>query len=197
LAFTKRSLFITNIHQFANPNAERDNDNWRKAIYELRERDKGRVGSNHLGWQSTVPLRTVPKLTSLARFIMNCLDEVGRDEGVALDRFGFVVDGWANINGQGALNNFHNHPNTLLSGCYYIDTPANGGDIVFRDPRELAYVFQPPYATGPRAPVTGITPEPGMLIIFPAWLVHAVGSNMATTDRMSVAFNANVEPKRS
>ena len=195
MPLNKKTCFATNIYQFLNPSAAVDHAKWRTAIYELRNKDPGRVVSNHLGWQSSVPLQTIPQLDDLGRFIFQCINEVASDDDWALDKFSVVMEGWVNINGKAALNNFHNHPNTLLSGCYYLDTPPGSGDIVFRDPREVAYVFQPPYRNGNKTPVLTTTPQAGMLLVFPAWLLHAVAANMSDADRVSIAFNASVVPK--
>lgn len=195
MSFVKQPLFVTHVYQFMNPSAAADHEGWRKAVLELRERDRGRVVSNQLGWQSSVPLQTVPQLGGLGRLILSCLTEVGQEEGWALDRFNIIIEGWANINGKMALNNLHNHPNCLLSGCYYIDVPPDSGDILFRDPREAAYMYQPPYLGGSKPPMAPIKPQPGMLLIFPSWLLHAVGANLSDSERMSIAFNANVELK--
>lgn len=190
------ALFPTSLHQFVNPTAETDNATWRAAIRALREQDTGRTISNVRGWQSSRPLQTVPELTGLARFILQCLEKVADDEGWAMDRTALMMEGWANINGPGAMNNLHNHPNCLLSGTYYIDTPPAAGNIVFRDPRESAHIFQPPYRPErQRPPVQAVTPVPGMLIVFPSWLLHAVEPNASGEERMSVAFNAIAVPK--
>lgn len=198
MRIAKEALFATPIHRFVHPDAATDNPIWREALYQLRERDPGRTVSNVQGWQSSVPLQTVPALGGLARFTLRCLHETARDERWDLDRFEVVMEGWANINGRGAMNNFHNHPNCLLSGVYYLDTPQGSGNIVFRDPREAAQVYLPPYAAqAQRPPVAAVTPEPGLLLVFPSWLLHAVERNAADADRVSVAFNAIVQPRRT
>ena len=38
-----------------------------------------------------------------------------------------------------------------------------------------------------------VTPSPGKLVIFPSWLVHYVQNNLDNSDRISIAFNVNVE----
>lgn len=195
MSMNKQSLFTTHIYTFTNKDAETEHDGWRKAIYELKQRDPGRVVSNHLGWQSSVPLHTIPQLAPLGRYLFNSVCEVAREENWAMEKHAVLIDGWANINGKGASNNFHNHPNSLLSGCYYIDVPPSSGDLVLRDPREIAYMLQPPLRTGNKAPVTMLKPVPGMLVIFPAWLLHAVAANQSDADRVSVAFNVAVGPR--
>jgi len=189
----KLALFPTHIYRFVNPTAAADHAAWRQAIYRLRDTDRGRALSNRLGWQSSVPFHTVPELAGLGRFIFKCLEEFGRIEGWQLDRYGFILDAWVNINGKGASNTAHNHPNCLLSGSYYLDTPPGCGDILFRDPREVAYVYQPPYADGrSRTPDTAIKPDPGLLLLFPPWLLHWVEPNDSDSDRISVAFNVGI-----
>lgn len=189
----KLSLFPTEIYRFVNPSAASDHELWRTAIHELRGRDPGRSLSNVNGWQSSTPLHSVPQLGGLGNFIFRCLEEFARAEGWQLDRYGFVIDAWANINGKGASNSYHNHPNCLLSGSYYLDTPEGSGEIVFRDPREMAYNYQPPYAGGRlKTPLKAVKPAPGLLLLFPPWLLHAVEPSGVDAERISVAFNAGV-----
>ncbi len=191
------ALFPTHIYGFVNANADTDHPRWRAAIHALRARDLGRSMSNVLGWQSATPLQDVPELEGLSRFVLSCLEETASAEAWRTDAFRFVTEGWININSRGASNCFHNHPNALLSAVYYLDAPRGCGDILFRDPREMAYNHQPPYADGRyRTPVKALTPAPGMLLIFPPWLLHAVDPNTTDAERISLAFNAGLEAAR-
>ena len=52
----------------------------------------------------------------------------------------------ANANGKHAYNNIHNHPNSLLSGGYYLKAEGNCGDLLFFDPRKQASVTQPEFS---------------------------------------------------
>ena len=38
-----------------------------------------------------------------------------------------------------------------------------------------------------------VEPAPGKLVIFPSWLVHYVENNLDNTDRISIAFNIEIE----
>jgi len=85
----------------------------------------------------------------------------------------------------------HNHPNSALSGAYYLQAPEHSGAITFRDPREQASMIVPPLAE--LTPWTFKTvryqPMPGRLLIFPGWLLHAVEHNRSQSDRIVMSFN--------
>ena len=105
---------------------------------------------------------------------------------------------WANINPRYASNHQHTHPHALWSGVYYVQTPPNCGLLYFTDPRPQTQVLTPYYDLKRRSPATWLEvhyqPIEGRLIVFPAWLSHAVQPNLteeegAAADRISVSFN--------
>jgi uncharacterized protein (TIGR02466 family) len=110
-----------------------------------------------------------------------------------VEHVGFEITGcWANICPNGAINSSHNHPNNFLSGVYYVDIPKGSGEIEFSDPRPQMGAIMPRVKKRTRfnANKISLAPKPGQLVIFPAWLVHAVGPNQALEDRISISFNA-------
>ena len=46
--------------------------------------------------------------------------------------------------GKQAANSVHNHPNSILSGVYYVQAPEHSGVISFQDPRSAAQMLIPP-----------------------------------------------------
>ncbi len=102
-----------------------------------------------------------------------------------------VWDLWANANGKLASNNPHNHPNSILSGVYYVKVEGDCGDLLILDPRKQAWVLQPEFSerTPLNSSVQTISPEDGALIIFPSWLEHGVNRNLSDEDRISISFN--------
>ncbi len=109
------------------------------------------------------------------------------------------LQGWANINRQGDYHALHNHPHSYLSGTYYVsmpDQPAsagqrddlNPGDISFFDPRPQANMMA--IAGDPQIdPEHRVTPAPGLLLLWPSFVHHAVHPNFAEQARVSVSFN--------
>jgi len=82
---------------------------------------------------------------------------------------------WINAMEPGQRTSRHSHEENdeLLSGVYYISAGADSGDILFHDdPFEIR-----------------VTPQPGLMLLFPPALVLSVEPNRSTHLRLSVAFN--------
>jgi uncharacterized protein (TIGR02466 family) len=105
---------------------------------------------------------------------------------------------WANIHPPGSYHTRHLHPSSAqLSGVYYIRAPENGGNIIFHDlPRFLGLwdsvpeILEPTYHNISQFEVT---PEEGLCILFPAYMMHEVETNRSSEDRVGLAFNINFE----
>lgn len=103
---------------------------------------------------------------------------------------------WANINRPGDYNMLHLHPNNHWSVVYYVatgrlfpDTPINGR-IELRDPRPAAtFARMPGFNTG--QPML-IRPQPGMMLVFPAWIEHSVHPFYGEGHRISIAINVAI-----
>ena len=101
---------------------------------------------------------------------------------------------WAIINEKGASNERHHHGNSALSAAYYVRAPKDCGDIEFYDPRP-APVYSHPIAKKPNilnATVNSITPDEGMLVLFPSYLDHSVRQNLSSDKRIVISFNVNL-----
>jgi uncharacterized protein (TIGR02466 family) len=101
---------------------------------------------------------------------------------------------WFNVNSNGSHNVLHNHMDSVISGVYYIDIPANDmGDIVFHRDDDAAY-YLPPLEN-----VNNVTTykqtykaATGRLILFPSWVKHEVTTNYSDKNRISMSFNYGV-----
>ena len=110
-----------------------------------------------------------------------------------------TVQGWPNINRFGDYHDAHNHPRAYLSGTYYVKMPATleklrsrsdvrPGCITFYDPRpgvNMTAIKGDPYVN----PEYTVKPEPGMLLMWPAFINHFVHPNLSKQTRISVSFN--------
>jgi len=94
-------------------------------------------------------------------------------------------------------HNLHNHPHSYLSGTYYIKVPEqpagfrsdlNPGAISFFDPRPQANMGAIS-GDGQIDPELRITPEPGLILLWPSFLHHLVHPNLSEDARVSVSFN--------
>jgi uncharacterized protein (TIGR02466 family) len=157
---------------------------------------KGRTRSNALGWHSGNLDFDVPVVAEFANLVLERAREYGLAHYWSFPSHMQLImrEIWANVNGRHAYNNVHNHPNSLLSGVYYVKAEGDCGDLLFFDPRKQASVMQPDFSerTQINSSMQSISPEVGTLIIFPSWLDHAVNQNLSDVDRISISFNINL-----
>lgn len=88
-----------------------------------------------------------------------------------------VLSSWFCINTPGSYNEWHNHLGIPAAGVIYIQTPANSGDIEFRDEDRILT----------------ITPHSGLMIQFPGNLEHRVTVNNSKQDRICLVLNMNYQ----
>jgi uncharacterized protein (TIGR02466 family) len=101
---------------------------------------------------------------------------------------------WANVLGPTGFNAPHHHFPQHWSGAYYVAVPeadgprpehAGGFEILNPNP------WQSTWGGGNSVHL----PKEGMILLFPASLVHYVHPHGARGERISIAFNFNVVPK--
>jgi uncharacterized protein (TIGR02466 family) len=103
-----------------------------------------------------------------------------------------MTDCWVNIMERGAAHGSHLHPQSVVSGTYYVQVPPGSPGLKFEDPR-LAQMMAAPArrASAPieqRAHVT-YPARPGQVILFESWLRHEVASHRSRGERISISFN--------
>lgn len=109
------------------------------------------------------------------------------------------VQAWPNVNRFGDYHNLHNHPHSWLSGTYYVQVPSgepkvkgrsdlNPGAISFFDPRAQANMLAIK-GDGQVEAEHRVMPEPGMILIWPAFVHHLVHPNLFEQIRISISFN--------
>lgn len=114
---------------------------------------------------------------------------------------------WYHITRNGGYTAAHNHPMASWSGVYCVDpgdAPASGvvnnGTLRFLDIRTIgnAYIDQGnaylcnPYSIADLA----FDLQPGMLLLFPSYMVHEVAPYFGQRERITVAFNAWIKDHR-
>lgn len=182
--------------------AEALNEDVKANIYAWRDADPDGTFRTNVpqvgGWHSATDMHTRSEFNPLTReifeFVQGVFDHLGYDPDFepACDSM------WANINPRYAYNRHHNHPHALWSGVYYVQTPPNSGLFYVTDPRPQTQVMPPYYDPHRRKPETWneiyYQPQEGRIIVFPAWLLHAVQPNLTEEqgqagDRISISFN--------
>lgn len=108
-----------------------------------------------------------------------------------------IVQSWININPTNSYNKKHCHPNSFISGAYYINMPIDSkSPITFFRSREFKdYNWQTLSLDNNLdfSSEINFIPDTGDLILFPSFLEHDVGPNMSLSqDRISLSFNTHI-----
>lgn len=197
-------------HYFATPISCSDledctafNDELLAHIFAWQQQDPAGIVRSNLSragaWHSTLDMHLKPQFNPLRTHVLNTAQELFSSLNYDPAYEPAIDSMWANINPKHAHNRSHMHPDTLWSGVYYVQAPADCGRISFSDPRIQSRVLSPrynpqteqPFHTWPEIYFDAIA---GRLVLFPAWLVHEVEPNLSVLPgtrgyRVSVSFN--------
>ena len=158
----------------------------------------GIVKSNVGGWHSkNLDLRdaTITRtLRKLGQHINQFIDFYKVDREKYNCEFS---ESWFITNRKGDYNVSHVHPNSFLSGVFYLNTYEDSGDLVFHHhAKNIDYHKQPIDAFKENVNYNSdywrVTPEDGDLIVFPSFLNHSVEENKNDFQRMVLSFNINL-----
>lgn len=151
----------------------------------ISPRPKVPSGSN---WQTPHDLHTRPAFAEFTGFVELAARSVA--QFLNQERYPMMITGcWANINPPGAYHPTHNHPNSYLSGVYYVAASDGSPELVFQDPRPTLIMPWTGKLTRYTGNASAQEPRPGRMVIFPSWLRHHVPSNEGPDERISISFN--------
>lgn len=201
-----RSYFPTPVVVAQVPMGEAENARLRETVLDREKQDAGVTHSNLLGWQSADDFAgwggaEGEMVLGFARALADRLAGDRAGNRVAIDWF---VNAWANVNRRGQANDYHAHPGSVFSGCYYVDDggiaddPSLGGALQIADPRGIApAMYAPELAVALSGCQTAggselIAPRIGQMLLFPAWLSHGVRPYLGDGTRISIAFNFSI-----
>lgn len=108
------------------------------------------------------------------------------------DREISMTDCWLNVMPAGAVHGLHLHPNSFISGSYYVRTPRNCSVIKFEDPRLSKFMAAPPKlpnASPANQQFVRYKVDAGRIILFESWLRHEVPPSVIEAERISISFN--------
>jgi len=201
---TLRPLFVTEVYE-ANlaqeTGFERFNAELADACRMLEEEDRaGRAwckANGYRGYTSYASLNDLPERASVFGALKRKLDRHAAAYAAALN---FDLGGrrlkldsfWVNVLQPGGAHSGHIHPNSVLSGTIYVETPPGAGALKLEDPRLVMMMAAP--ARRSDAPETQrrfvyLTPAPGTLFMWESWLRHEVAPNTGRASRISLSFN--------
>jgi len=100
----------------------------------------------------------------------------------------YITQSWLNINRTNTSHHVHHHPNSFISGTYYLqgNTP-----ISFSHDREIFQNFNFDFMETNfyNSTICDVTIQEGRCLLFPSTLTHYVKSNENKEERISLSFN--------
>jgi len=160
------------------------------------ENPEGIHKSNIYGWHSPNFKLTDNDPKTFVNLITPSLQEAITDMGWDMNNQEVKIsEMWSIINKLHASNASHIHGNSFLSAAYYVRAPKNCGNILFHDPRS-APVYHYPTIEKPNnlnSNTVSITPKEGLLVLFPSYINHSVGSNSSNEERIVISFNVTLK----
>jgi uncharacterized protein (TIGR02466 family) len=196
------SLFATPVMEYLWPDGPELNPRLRDCILEHARQHPGMKQTNVGGWHSATGqlefcgsagerlIHHIREMTAEATGRLFALN------GRPPEPLSWTLTAWANINRRGHYNNIHTHPSATWSGVYYVDhgesnPSAEGTAIHLHDPNPArTNIFFPDLASTNFR----FRPEPGLMILFPSYVPHAVPPHQGDRPRISIAFNLRKEP---
>jgi len=102
---------------------------------------------------------------------------------------------WVNVMDMGGRQAMHNHANSFISGVVYLTPTHPGSQTVFmKSPGGTDFLFKNDHAGTTPGEFSADkwvspAPEPGDMVLFPSYLMHAVPPNQGER-RITLSFNA-------
>lgn len=199
-----RSVFATNIYecQIADPAKEEAFlDELKAGVIMLSEEDEAGQQwceeQGYLGYTSYASLndlpQRIPAFADLEKRLVKAANKFAKELGFELGDHKLSMDSfWVNVLDPGAGHSGHIHPNSILSGTFYLDLPEGSSAIRYEDPRLPFMMNSPPLKTDiapERKRFIYVQPQVGNALFWESWLRHEVPVNFADEPRLSISFN--------
>ena len=183
-------LFPTRIWQAQLSDLRPQFDSWVQAVLQMRAVNPKPAGrTNRMGWNSEdMAVLDQPLFAPLREAVRVACADVLRDMGAP--GIPFDLQSWVNLHDRGGFNFLHVHEGSLLSGSFYLQVPPGSGKFVFRDPRPGVVHGYVKGAVPNGYSDIRLTPETGLLVLFPCWMEHFVEPHDSDIPRITIAFNA-------
>jgi len=184
---------------FLEKSTEIDNHALSELIYGIQQEELAagtadKTGFSNIGGFRSYEILRRPGVEPLKKFIVSTLnDRILKGKWYLEDAIDeSAISGmWTMINKKGHANAGHIHPDSWFSGVYYPKVPSNpelAGALCFHDPIATR-TFTRSFYRSVQAEVFKVTPQEGLMVLFPSWFEHSVKANMSDEDRISIAFN--------
>ena len=155
---------------------------------------QGNKSSPNLSHTAMLKPSDSPLLVKAAALITPKLADFG--ELLFGERLGWSLkEMWVNVLDTGGRQVMHNHANSFISGVVYLTpTHPDARTVFMKSPGGVDYAFKNDHAkivNGPYNADKWVSPqpEPGDMVLFPSYLMHAVPPNQGER-RITLSFNS-------
>ena len=128
------------------------------------------------------------KLKDLTSFFKECIDDYCDTVINSAQRL-VITQLWGNRNPKGSKHHEHVHPNSILSGVFYLRQDPKLPPIQFAKSNQGAMKLDPRKYNTYNAETFLLPCVSGELILFPSNLRHSVPTNQGEEERISLSFN--------
>jgi uncharacterized protein (TIGR02466 family) len=107
----------------------------------------------------------------------------------------YITQSWLNWTSKNEFHHSHSHPNSFISGVFYIDVDEKVDSISFyKEKYDFFKMYNDPKNDNVfNTNLINLSVKKGMLILFKSDLQHAVHSKLNENVRMSLAFNTFIK----
>lgn len=194
-----KTLFVTKLYRAEV--AGIDNASLLKSCRAIASADKAGQRwcreNNYQGYTSYSSLNDLPKRDPNFAALKQALDKhamaFARELHLDLGGRRVKLDSiWINVLDPGGVHTSHIHPQSVLSGTYYVDLPPGASALKLEDPRHASMMSAPPRAEdAPESERTFVYVQPaaGETLMWESFIRHEVPMNTAKKARVSVSYN--------
>jgi len=100
-----------------------------------------------------------------------------------------ITQSWINKSPKGGQHKIHTHPNSLISGVFYLKLDSDMPQITFYKDFPSSFSLSSSIITEYTTDYFSLDVSKGNLVLFPSQLKHAVSMNKSEKDRISLSFN--------
>ena len=106
----------------------------------------------------------------------------------------FITQSWFNYTKEKQSHHEHEHPNSYLSGAYYIDADKKLDSIMFINKRYTGQISLPATKYNDYNSKSYKLPvSTGDIVLFPSSATHKVNTKKGKNERLSLAFNVFIK----
>lgn len=177
-------IFPTYVIGYDNPNHKEQNKN----IISVLEKLEFTPGPAQPYQTIDNHLYDHPELQDFYTWVNTCLEDYRRSFRYSCQEFKIILS-WANKADRNGAHRMHVHPNSFISGVYYVS--ENPSPTMFEDPRyqiRSGWLVGTPHEIGDS---TWACPsDTGTLVVFPSWLPHFTDPDPTLEGwRYTISFN--------